>query len=75
MNYARRTILIGVASMGALTAVAGPPKRPDRVGTAPAVGDVAPDFSLRVLNSDQTVTLSERLGKGRPVVLVFGSYT
>jgi peroxiredoxin len=44
-------------------------------GTAPSVGDTAPDFTLKVLNSDQTVTLSERMGNGRPVVLVFGSYT
>ena len=40
------------------------------------VGDKAPDFTLKKLNSKkkETVTLSGFQGK-KPVVLVFGSYT
>jgi hypothetical protein len=42
---------------------------------APAVGEVAPDFSLtEIKNSDKTVTLSEFAGK-KPVALIFGSCT
>ena len=37
-------------------------------------GEMAPDFSLPVLNGDRKVTLSEEYRK-KPVVLIFGSYT
>ena len=90
MKYARRTVIVGALGLVATAAVGGPPGYGERPGggrpgggrpgggmrgTAPSVGDTAPDFTLKVLNSDQTVTLSERMGNGRPVVLVFGSYT
>jgi peroxiredoxin len=38
------------------------------------VGDVAPDFTLPLLDHSSTVTLSSLRGSV-PVVLVFGSYT
>ena len=38
------------------------------------VGDRAPDFELPLVDDDGTVKLSE-FGDGRPVALVFGSYT
>jgi hypothetical protein len=38
------------------------------------VGDPAPDFALRMLRGDRTVTLSTEY-RQKPVVLVFGSYT
>jgi hypothetical protein len=38
------------------------------------VGDQAPDFSLRQLHGEGSVTLSQEY-KSKPVVLVFGSYT
>jgi hypothetical protein len=38
------------------------------------VGDRAPDFTLPLLHSDRTVTLSEEY-RQKPVVLIFGSYT
>ena len=38
------------------------------------VGDVAPDFTLALLDHSVSVTLSSQRGS-RPVVLVFGSYT
>lgn len=38
------------------------------------VGDPAPDFTLPVLKSDHSVTLSTEY-RHKPVVLVFGSYT
>jgi cytochrome oxidase Cu insertion factor (SCO1/SenC/PrrC family) len=41
---------------------------------APRVGEGAPDFELPVLHGDgETVRLSNL--RGKPVVLVFGSYT
>jgi hypothetical protein len=41
---------------------------------APRVGDEAPDFELPVLHGDgATVRLSEL--RGKPVALIFGSYT
>ena len=40
----------------------------------PGVGDVAPDFDLKRLNSDRRVRLSEFRGR-KPVALAFGSYT
>jgi hypothetical protein len=74
----------GALLMLTLTATAGPPPsgqhRPQRPEHAamrtpgPDQGAIAPDFTLKLLNSDETVRLSDRLGK-RPVVLVFGSYT
>jgi Ca2+-binding EF-hand superfamily protein len=41
---------------------------------APAVGTVAPDFTLSRLDTGDAVTLSGFAGK-RPVALIFGSYT
>ena len=37
-------------------------------------GDAAPDFALAKLHESERVRLSE-LNRGRPVVLLFGSYT
>ncbi len=39
----------------------------------PKVGDAAPDFSLPTHDGGQTITLSQR--RGKPVVLIFGSFT
>ncbi len=39
------------------------------------VGDRAPDFSLRKLDKTASVQLSTFTAQGRPVVLIFGSYT
>ncbi|HJN92721.1 MAG TPA: hypothetical protein QGF05_08365 [Dehalococcoidia bacterium] len=45
-----------------------------RNATDPAVGSLAPDFDLPVLDSDgERVQLSAQ--RGRPVALIFGSYT
>ena len=54
----------------------GRPDQPRRPGGAgvPQVGDIAPDFTLRTLDGKGSVTLSE-VSKGRPTVLIFGSYT
>ncbi len=40
----------------------------------PARGELAPDFNLKLLGSDDRVCLSGFRGQ-RPVALVFGSYT
>ena len=45
------------------------PRRPE----APAVGSLAPDFTLRSRGGATTRTLSDL--RGTPVVLIFGSYT
>ena len=45
----------------------------DRIGKLKP-GDVAADFTLNVMHSEKTVTLSAFKGK-RPVALIFGSYT
>jgi len=39
------------------------------------VGDPAPNFSLMKLDKSSTVQLSSLTAQGRPVVLIFGSYT
>lgn len=41
---------------------------------APAVGEQAPDFTLKTLDGSKTVTLSS-FYEDRPRVLIFGSYT
>lgn len=41
---------------------------------APQAGQPAPEVTLRKLDSDQTVKLSQFRGK-KPVLLIFGSYT
>ena len=45
-----------------------------RAGTL-QVGDAAPDFSLAKLDKTDQIRLSSLTAPGRPVVLVFGSYT
>lgn len=45
-----------------------------RAGTL-QVGDPAPDFSLMKLDKSASVQLSSFQAQGRPVVLIFGSYT
>ena len=42
--------------------------------TGPNVGEVAPDFDLKRLGSEERVCLSDFRGR-RPVALAFGSYT
>jgi len=42
--------------------------------SAPAVGQLAPDFSLRTLDGASTITRSVHQA-GRPLVLIFGSFT
>ena len=45
-----------------------------RAGTL-RVGDRAPDFSLTKLDKSAQVQLSSLTAQGRPVILIFGSYT
>jgi hypothetical protein len=39
------------------------------------VGDAAPDFSLQKLDKTGDIQLSALTAQGRPVALIFGSYT
>ena len=45
-----------------------------RAGTL-QVGDTAPDFSLMRIDKTAPLRLSTLTAQGRPVVLIFGSYT
>jgi hypothetical protein len=45
-----------------------------RAGTL-QVGDAAPDFTLTKLDKSAQVQLSSLAAQGKPVVLIFGSYT
>lgn len=45
-----------------------------RAGTL-QIGDRAPDFSLAKLDKSEHIQLSSLTAQGRPVVLIFGSYT
>lgn len=40
-----------------------------------SIGDRAPDFTLTTLDKTSTIRLSSLTAEGKPVVLVFGSYT
>ena len=40
-----------------------------------SIGDRAPDFTLTTLDKTATIRLSSLTAQGKPVVLVFGSYT
>jgi hypothetical protein len=40
-----------------------------------AIGDAAPDFTLAKLDHTDPIQLSSFTAQGKPVVLVFGSYT
>jgi hypothetical protein len=48
-------------------------ERERREARAPKVGEPAPDFEISLLDGDQKVRLSDL--RGRPVGLIFGSYT
>jgi hypothetical protein len=45
-----------------------------RAGTL-QIGDHAPDFLLAKLDKSEHIQLSSLVASGRPVVLIFGSYT
>lgn len=46
----------------------------ERDETGPLIGELPPDFTLKCLGTETSVTLSSFRGQ-RPVALVFGSYT
>jgi hypothetical protein len=45
-----------------------------RAGTL-QIGDPAPDFTLAKLDKSESIQLSSLAAQGRPVAVVFGSYT
>ncbi len=80
MSHAARMFV--AAMFVAAMAMPGFAQRPGRPGPrprreaapAPQAGQPAPDVTLRKLDSDETVKLSQFRGK-KPVLLIFGSYT
>ena len=75
-NIVTRREWLGVLS---LPAFAQAPRRPDlsQFGRGEgrfAVGQMAPDFSLKKVRSSDVVTLSSFRGN-KPVALIFGSFT
>jgi len=73
----KRLILLSFSVVAAAFAqvpkVVTPGQMGDRAGNL-RVGDVAPDFDLKVMHKESHVVLSSFRNK-RPVALVFGSYT
>ena len=74
---------LALAAVAFLTMAVGPPRNwygflrfaaPRMHGGALRVGDPAPDLDLVALDGKTTFHLRDRLG-GRPLVLIFGSYT
>ena len=60
------------SAFASLLAAGGPPPG-DEEDDGARVGDMAPVFKLRRLGSDETVRLKDL--RGKPTVLIFGSYT
>ncbi len=60
----KRTLLTGLARSEIGSMAAGP-----------ALGDLAPDFTLKTRDGAREITLSEVVRAGKPVVLVLGNYT
>ena len=71
----RSSFLLCVPFLCAALAGAGEGQRDLRREGALKAGDAAPDFSLASPDGKTTLALSALLKKGKPVVLVFGSYT
>ena len=65
------TVFVFLFMLGAAPAAG----RPARRDWSPPVGAMAPDFTLPLLHGepDETVRLADL--RGKPVALVFGSYT
>jgi len=68
----RIVVLLTVTIMLAALPAAGMAGRVDR---APAVGTLAPDFALPLLHSDPEKIIRLADLRGKPVALIFGSYT
>lgn len=70
------TLLAATLLVVSLPAGAQPqrPARNSHPSAALAVGDLAPDFKLKMQDGQREVQLSSFKGR-RPVVLVFGSFT
>ena len=66
LDAALLLLLLGMLQEGA------PSKGPPKGG--PKIGERAPDFELRLLDSKETFKLSGNFGR-RPTVLIFHSFT
>jgi hypothetical protein len=67
----RHLVVLGFVVALGLAPASAQRGRPDH---GPREGSAAPDFTLRVLNGFEQVSLSEEV-RERPVALLFGSYT
>lgn len=85
VNVSKNVLLLGLLTLGGLAAaivvarigprnIIGMIRYDQRQKGTLQVGDPAPDVELLALDGKTTARLSQHLG-GRPVVLVFGSFT
>lgn len=76
-KLSRDELAAGIGAQGAAASRPGevntPPARGERHSDKLKVGDVAPDFTLPAAKGKHEVKLSGL--RGKPVVLIFGSYT
>ena len=72
----KKIVFLLLAAAVVLAAMSAPAEaqRGRRSDDAPKVGEVAPNFKLKMLNGETEVELAGFAGK-TPVVLIFGSYT
>jgi len=75
-------VVLALLALGGFTYMVGGPRNligmlryDQRQEGALKVGDRAPEVSLLALDGTTPVRLSERLGGGKPTVLIFGSFT
>jgi hypothetical protein len=72
-----RSIMLSLFVMAGLSGQVPTVPKPGQLGDRTGkfkVGDVAPDFDLKVMHKESRVALSGFRNR-RPVALVFGSYT
>jgi hypothetical protein len=67
------SLILVAAAFAQVPTVRNPGQLGDRTGKF-KVGDMAPDFELKVMHKETRVALSSFRNR-RPVALVFGSYT
>ena len=69
-------LVTGMLLLGGILHAQEKGRRPPQDDGAPKAGARAPDFRAKVMGEDAHVSLQEKVAEaGKPVVLLFGSYT